>query len=768
MSQSKKKPTTKSKNSDPAELELEMSNGAGLGESNLKLDELSPNIEDSAGEFLTTNHGTRINDNQNSLKAGDRGPSLLEDFILREKITHFDHERIPERVVHARGSAAHGYFQVYESMAQYTKASFLQDPSVKTPVFVRFSTVAGSRGSTDLARDVRGFAVKFYTQEGNFDLVGNNIPVFFIQDAIKFPDLVHAIKPEPHNEIPQAASAHDTFWDFISLMPESMHMIMWVMSDRAIPRSYRMMEGFGVHTFRLVNDRGKARFVKFHWKPLLGLHAVVWDEAQKISGKDPDFHRRDLWEAIENGDYPEWELGVQIVEEKDEHSFDFDLLDPTKIIPEEIVPVQRIGRLTLNRNPENFFAETEQVAFHLGNIVPGIDFTNDPLLQGRLFSYLDTQLTRLGGPNFHEIPINRPVAPLHNNQRDGFMRQTINRGQTSYDPNNLRGGCPFQAGMDMSGFTSYAERIDARKIRERSPSFFDHFSQATMFFNSQSETEQNHIVKALRFELGKVETPPVRERMLYLLAQVDKTLANKVASGLGLKVPTKLEQPLNMSVPADGDPKKFQPKRIKMDVDSSPVLSMQNNLRDAVKTRKVAILVGDGFDDESLLEMKKALLTSGAKAMTVAPHLGVVVGEGGEVVKADFSLLTASSVLFDAVYVAGGEASIESLLQENESTNFVLEAYRHCKTIGAAGAGVNLLRAAGLPVAPVNDSANGEDSERGVVVGSGDINTLAAEFIEAMSLHRHWSRESTETLTGEQPLISNRQLNQENTEPLPA
>ncbi|MDQ2979914.1 MAG: catalase, partial [Acidobacteriota bacterium] len=370
--------------------------------------------EDGAGKVLTTNQGTRVNDNQNTLKAGERGPSLLEDFHFREKITHFDHERIPERIVHARGSAAHGHFQVYENMSRYTKAGFLQDPGVRTPVFVRFSTVAGSRGSTDLARDVRGFAVKFYTEEGIFDLVGNNIPVFFIQDAIKFPDLIHAVKPEPDNEMPQAASAHDTFWDFISLMPESMHMIMWVMSDRALPRSYRMMEGFGVHTFRFVNAAGKSRFVKFHWKPVLGMHSVAWDEAQKISGKDPDFHRRDLWEAIESGNYPQYELGVQIVEEEQENDFDFDLLDATKLIPEELVPVQRIGLLTLDRNPDNFFAETEQVAFHIGHVVPGIDFTNDPLLQGRLFSYTDTQLIRLGGPNFHEIPINRPVAPLHN------------------------------------------------------------------------------------------------------------------------------------------------------------------------------------------------------------------------------------------------------------------------------------------------------------------------------------------------------------------
>ncbi|HEX5885936.1 MAG TPA: catalase [Pyrinomonadaceae bacterium] len=729
---------------------FELPTGAGHGMPNLKSDELAPNIEDSAGEFLTTNHGVRINDNQNSLKAGDRGPTLLEDFILREKITHFDHERIPERVVHARGSGAHGYFQVYESMAPYTKAHFLQDPLAQTPVFVRFSTVVGSRGSTDLARDVRGFAVKFYTQEGNFDLVGNNIPVFFIQDAIKFPDLVHAIKPEPHNEIPQAASAHDTFWDFISLMPESMHMIMWVMSDRAIPRSYRMMEGFGVHTFRFINDRGKARFVKFHWKPLLGLHAVVWDEAQKISGKDPDFHRRDLWEAIENGDYPQWELGVQIVEEKDEHSFDFDLLDPTKIIPEEIVPVQRIGKLTLNRNPENFFAETEQVAFHIGNIVPGIDFTNDPLLQGRLFSYLDTQLLRLGGPNFHEIPINRPVAPLHNNQRDGFMRQTINRGQTSYDPNSLRGGCPFQAGMDMSGFASYAERIDAQKVRQRSASFFDHFSQATLFYRSQSEPEQNHIVRALRFELGKVETPPIRERMLYLLAQVDTDLANRVAAGLGLTVPKKLDKPLNLSVPADGDPRKFQPKRSTAEIEPSPALRMVDNPNftlKSIKTRKIAFLVADGYNDAAVNEMKMSLMKAGALAMTVAPRLGVLTGAGGDPLNADCSLLTGSSVLFDAVYVPDGEASVAALEAEPEALNFLNEAYKHCKTIAASGAGIELLAKAGLPVSvSEGDSENGSPMEGsmdpGVIVGrNGDMAALAENFILGIARHRHWERE---------------------------
>jgi len=722
----------------------EIPSGAGYGSDNAKLDELSPNREESAGEFLSTNQGVRINDNQNSLKAGNRGPTLMEDFILREKITHFDHERIPERVVHARGSGAHGYFEVYESMAEYTKAAFLQDPSIKTPVFVRFSTVAGSRGSTDLARDVRGFAVKFYTQEGNYDLVGNNIPVFFIQDAIKFPDLIHAVKPEPHNEIPQAASAHDTFWDFISLMPESMHMIMWVMSDRAIPRSLRMMEGFGVHTFRFINERGKARFVKFHWKPLLGLHGVLWDEAQKLSGKDPDFHRRDLWEAIENGDFPQWELGVQIVEEKDEHSFDFDLLDPTKIIPEEIVPVQRIGKMTLNRNPDNFFAETEQVAFHTGNIVPGIDFTNDPLLQGRLFSYLDTQLLRLGGPNFHEIPINRPIAPVHNNQRDGFMRQTINRGQTSYEPNSLKGGCPFQAGVDMSGFNSFAERIDARKIRERSPSFLDHFSQATLFFNSQSEPEQNHIIRAFCFELGKVETPPIRERMLFLLAQVDKGLANRVAEGLGLAVPSKLEKPLNMSIPADVDPKRLQPKRVKPELTESPTLSMVENPnfpKEGIQTRKVAFLIADGFDDAAVAEMKQALMTAGAHPCTIAPRLGILTGENKEIANADFSFLTGASVLFDAVYVPGGEKSVAALKSEPEALNFVNEAYKHCKTIAATDAGVEFLEEAGLRAG--SEKVERQTSDPGVIVSrSADLQTVATEFINAIAQHRHWGREA--------------------------
>jgi catalase len=716
--------------------------------SNAKAADLAVNIESPEDTLLTTNQGVPINDNQNSLKAGDRGPSLLEDFILREKITHFDHERIPERVVHARGAGAHGYFQVYSSMKKLTRAKFLQDPRVRTPVFVRFSTVAGSRGSTDLARDVRGFAVKFYTEEGNFDIVGNNIPVFFIQDAIKFPDLIHAVKPEPHNEIPQAASAHDTFWDFISLMPESMHMIMWVMSDRAIPRSLRMMEGFGVHTFRFINDAGESRFVKFHWKPLLGVHSVAWDEAQKISGKDPDFHRRDLWEAIESGAYPEWELGVQIVEERDEHKFDFDLLDATKIIPEELVPVQRIGKLTLDRNPDNFFAETEQVAFHVGNIVPGIDFTNDPLMQGRLFSYTDTQLIRLGGPNFHEIPINRPVAPVHNNQRDGYMRQTINRSRTSYEPNSLGGGCPFQAGIKDGGFASYAERISASKVRARSKSFFDHFSQATLFYRSQSGPEQDHIVNALRFELGKVETPAVRERMVGLLTLVDKTLAARVAEGLGMRSIPKPPDPINHSVPADGDVAKFQPKRPQKSDGGgfvSPALSMADTVKDTIKTRKIAVLVADGVDETSASGMAKALEGAGAAAKFVAPHGGTVRGAAGRELPVDFSLLTASSVFFDAVYIPGGKESVAALLKEPDAVHFVNEAYKHCKPIAAVGDGVDLLRASYIGRELPAGNGTGKEApfvKDGLVLGaSSGARKLTEEFIKAIAQHRFWDRE---------------------------
>ncbi|MEA2336068.1 MAG: catalase, partial [Thermoanaerobaculia bacterium] len=711
------------------------------------------------------------------------------------------------------------FFENYESLADITRADLFQRPGEQTEVFVRFSTVVGSKGSVDLARDVRGFATKFYTKQGNWDLVGNNIPVFFIQDAIKFPDLihavkpepdhempqaasahdtfwdfislmpesmhmimwvmsdraiprslrmmeafgvhtfrlvnakggstfvkfpdfVHAVKPEPHNEMPQAASAHDTFWDFISLMPESMHMIMWVMSDRAIPRSYRMMEGFGVHTFRLINERSQSRFVKFHWKPILGVHSVVWDEAQKISGKDPDFHRRDLWDAIASGNFPEWELGVQIVEERDEHAFDFDLLDATKIIPEELVPVQRIGKLTLNRNPDNFFAETEQVAFHVGNIVPGIDFTNDPLMQGRLFSYLDTQLLRLGGPNFHEIPINRPIAPVHNLQRDGHMRQTINTGRVAYEPNTLGGGCPFQAGAADAGFASFAEKINGSKVRARSEKFFDHFTQALMFWRSQSDPEKEHIVQALQFELGKVTVPAVRERMVAMLNQVDGELAQRVAAGLGLKKIPKIDGPMNLSFPADGNPRDYQPKKANRDVAPSPAVSMANTVKDSIKTRQVAILVAEGSDGAAIARMEKALMAQGATTHLIGRHVGPFnTAQGGEL-NAEHSVLTASSVLFDAVYVPGGDAGVQALTNEPQAIEFVVDAFKHYKAIAASGAGTKLFDAAGITGArPHPEAGPDADPQAGVITGGDNqVARIATAFIAAIAQHRAWTR----------------------------
>ncbi|WP_294820921.1 catalase [uncultured Flavobacterium sp.] len=705
---------------------------------NPKLHDLEPDREYADGQFLTTDHGVKINNDHNSLKAGERGPSLLEDFIMREKITHFDHERIPERIVHARGSGAHGYFEAFGNVGDYTKAAFLNDTTVKTPVFVRFSTVAGFRGSTDLARDVRGFAIKFYTEEGNFDMVGNNIPVFFIQDAMKFPDLIHAVKPEPHNEIPQAASAHDTFWDFISLMPESMHMVMWAMSDRAIPRSYRMMEGFGIHTFRFINNEGKSTFVKFHLKPKLGTHAVVWDEALKISGNDPDFHRRDLWENIEQGNFPEWEFGVQLVPEEDEHKFNFDLLDPTKIIPEELVPVIKIGRLVLNRNPDNFFAETEQVAFHPGHIVPGIDFTNDPLLQGRLFSYTDTQLLRLGGPNFHEIPINRPVVPVHNNQRDGHMRQQINTGRVSYSPNSLGNGYPAQAKEAEGGFVSHNERVEAYKVRERSESFADHFSQAALFFNSQTETEQQHIIKALRFELSKVETVAIRERTVGLLSQVDKKLAQKVAAGLGMDVPQP-EKPINKGIGADADPKKHEPKPLDKSYARSPALSMIENptVTDSIETRQVAFLCAEGFSEKSVNALKKALEAKGAAAKIIGPHAGTINGDAGTEVKIDFAFFSSSSVLFDAVYVLSGSGA--NALAENDNViEFINDAYRHCKVIGFDSGLEPLIEKTTIG----NKLAGGKDSSLpGIVMNAGTAKAFTEDFIAQMGRHRIWERE---------------------------
>ncbi|MES3002100.1 MAG: catalase [Pseudomonadota bacterium] len=682
---------------------------------------------------LTTNQGVVIPDNHNSLRAGIRGPSLLEDFILREKITHFDHERIPERVVHARGAGAHGYFELTKSLSEYTRADFLQEPGVRTPVFTRFSTVVGSRGSADTVRDVRGFAVKFYTREGNYDLVGNNIPVFFIQDAMKFPDLVHALKPEPNHEMPQAASAHDTFWDFASLMPETTHMLMWIMSDRTIPRSYRMMEGFGVHTFRLVNARGASHLVKFHWKPKLGKHGLAWDEAQKIAGKDPDFHRRDLWESIAQGNFPEWELGVQLIPEDKAQSLGFDLLDPTKLVPEEMVPVMTIGRLVLNRNPENFFAETEQVAFHPGHVVPGIDFSNDPLLQGRLFSYTDTQLSRLGGPNFHELPINRGVCPFHNFQRDGMHRMTIPKGPVAYEPNSLATGSEYRVDGGLQGFQSYPEEMESPKVRRRSPSFDDHFSQATLFWNSQSAAEKDHIIAAFQFELSKVETPAIRQRLVDNLAHVDAKLARKVAEPLGIALP---------DAKAAAGRSGFRDVRGKLPIEASAPLSMEtpvnpNGNGPVIATRKVAVLVADGVEVGAMRAIISALADAGASAKIIASRLGFVATSSGQQLAVDHTFANMPSVMFDAVLVPGGAANAQVLAANGDAVHFVLEAYKHCKAICVIGEGVQLLSTLGIGA----DEAG--PAMPGVVVGKNDPPSrpqLVQDFTVAIAKHRHWMR----------------------------
>jgi catalase len=696
----------------------------------------------STGEGpLATNTGLKISDDQHSLKVGNRGPTLLEDFYLREKLTHFDHESIPERVVHARGAGAHGYFQSYGPISHLTKANFLNDSSIQTPVFVRFSTAVGSRGSFDLARDIRGFATKFYTNEGVFDLVGNNIPVFFFQDAIKFPDLVHAAKPEPDTEIPQAQTAHDTFWDFISLMPESLHMVMWIMSDRAIPQSYRMMEGFGVNTFRLVSADGKGRFAKFHWKPALGVHSVLWDEALVINGKDPDFHRRDLYEAIKAGSYPEWELGLQIIEEDDEHKFPFDILDATKIIPEELVPVIKVGKLVLNRQPDNFFAESEQVAFCPSHVVPGIDFSHDPLLQGRLFSYLDTQLTRLGGPNFHEIPINRARVQANNNERNGFMRQTINKGRVSYFPNSIGGGCPFQTSVMNGGFSSYPALVEGNtKVRDRPGKFLDHFSQATAFFQSQTDVEKMHIIRAFRFELGRVDIIEIRQRMLCLLTKVDNFLAMSVAAGLGLSIPEPNDTPLNAGVPADQG-SAYQPMPpTSNSIILSPATSILKIWKDrGISTRKIAILASDGFNDKDVDELVAAITPLQALPFFIAPHGGTISGAAGTPLKVHFTFLTGSSVLFDAVFVAGGEKSVDALYNDPSASYFVTEAFKHCKAIAGCGEGAKFVRDA-MPARVRCTETEGPDE--GVVLSpSGFEAEVATKFFSAIAKHRVWARE---------------------------
>jgi catalase len=678
---------------------------------------------DSSDQVLTTNQGVPVADNQNSLKAGLRGPTLLEDFILREKITHFDHERIPERVVHARGSGAHGYFEAYEPLTKYTRAAPFAEAGKITPVFVRFSTVAGERGSIDTARDVRGFAVKFYTDEGNWDLVGNNIPVFFIQDAMKFPDLVHAVKPEPHHGMPQAASAHDTFWDFISLSPESTHMMLWVMSDRAIPRSLRMMQGFGVHTYRLVNAEGESHFVKFHWKPRQGTHSLVWDEAVKIAGADADFHRRDLWEAIEAGEYPEWELGLQIFTEAQAEAFSFDVLDPTKIIPEELVPIKPVGRMVLNRNPDNFFAETEQVAFCTAHVVPGIDFSNDPLLAGRIHSYVDTQITRLGGPNFHEIPINAPIAPVHNNQRDGMHRQAIARGRVAYEPNSLAGGCPFQAGA--RGFVSFPEPIHDDKLRGKPEKFAEHYNQATLFYNSQTDVEKAHIIGGFRFELSKLTVPAIRERMVAALRNVSDELATAVADGLGMDLPKALPRAMD-------DPPTPE-------VTVSPALSLMALPGEVgIRTRKVAILVADGMEGTSVAAVQAALTAQGAVPRLVGVRLGRVTAVTGEVLEADASMENTPAVLFDALVMPCGQAAVDRLARDGHTMEFIKDQYRHCKPILALGLSEQLLDKAHIPATLPDGAAD----EALIKVQPSAVASGLSAFIQALGQHRYTPRDS--------------------------
>ncbi|KMK77531.1 catalase [Alkalihalobacillus pseudalcaliphilus] len=671
---------------------------------NSKDEQLDKYRVDDSQHLMTTNQGLKVSEDEFSLKAGERGPTLMEDFHFREKMTHFDHERIPERIVHARGFAAHGEFEVYESMKPYTKAKFLQDPETKTPVFVRFSTVAGSKGSGELARDARGFATKFYTDEGNYDLVGNNIPVFFIQDAMKFPDLIHAVKPEPHNEIPQAASAHDTFWDFVANNQETAHMVMWTMSDRAIPRSYRMMEGFGVHTFRFINEEGEAHFVKFHWKPKLGIHSVVWDEAQKINGKDPDFHRADLYESIESGNYPEYELGVQIISTEDEFKFDFDILDPTKLWPEEEIPVKIIGKMTLNRNVDNVFAETEQVAFHPGHVVPGIDFTNDPLLQGRLFSYTDTQLIRLGGPNFHELPINRPVCPFANNQRDGYGRHTINVGQVSYHKNSLANNAPAPASPQEGGFAHYEEKVDGHKIKKRSESFKDHFSQATLFWNSMSDAEKKHIIEAFSFELGKLTNQNIQKQVIEMFTNVSHDLVHEIAQHIGMTPPSRGESHHSKS---------------------SPALSQENTIKTA-HSRKVAILLDKNFNGKEVEGLIKKWENQGVIGEVIAESLGIYKSDDGVEIDVAHTFLTTDSVLFDAVYIAS--SGVENHSFQLKASYFVKEAFAHFKPIGATELGGTLLTDLDM-----------SDSD-GVVLEN-NIDLFISQFTKAIAKHRFWGRD---------------------------
>lgn len=695
-----------------------------------KVEDLQQNTVKQEGQTFHTQTGVPVNDSHNTLKVGERGPSLLEDFIFKDKMQHFDRERIPERVVHARGTGVHGVFKLTKDMSQYTSADFLNGVGKETPVFVRFSTVAGFRGSTDLARDVRGFSVKFYTQQGNYDLVGNNIPVFFIQDSMKFPDVVHAVKPEADNEMPQAASAHDTFWDFVSLSPETSHMIMWTMSDRAIPRSLRMMEGFGVHTFKFVNKEGKASFVKFHWKPVLGVHSVAWDEAQKISGKNSDFHRQDLFDAIDAGAFPEWDFGVQIVPEEDEHKFDFDLLDPTKLIPEEEVPVEIIGRMTLNRKPDNFFAEVEQVAFAPANIVPGIDFSNDPLLQGRIFSYTDTQLHRLGGANFHQIPINRPVVDNTNTFRDGFHQSKIYQGKAVYTPNSVGGGCPFLAKMADGGFVTANERVEGHKIRARSDSFRDHYSQAKLFYNSQSDYEKTHIKNAIAFELSKCKISEIRQRVVQQISNIDLELSQYVAEKIGAEKPKHAEPVENFVRNADQSAAEVASVIKEGKTKKSAPLSMAGTVKNSLKTRQIAAFITEGFDGEAFNKLKNAVENEGGMLKPVAPHIGKVKDSQGNAVEVKDSYFNAAAVLFDAVYVIGDEDKISQIANIPNAVEFANDAIKHCKAIGGVASSEKFFRKAPL-------FANVDPNDWAVVTDGNQ-----QQFLEAVKKHRNWDREA--------------------------
>jgi len=656
---------------------------------------------------LTTNQGVPLSDNQNSLRANPRGPTLLEDFILREKITHFDHERIPERIVHARATGVHGFFELTASLKKYTTARILTEVGERTPVFTRISTVAGGAGSVDTPRDVRGFAVKFYTKEGNWDLVGNNIPVFFIQDAIKFPDLIHAVKMEPDRGFPQSATAHDTFWDFISLTPESMHMVMWIMSDRTIPRSLRMIEGFGVHSFRLINDAGKSTFVKFHWRPKLGLQSTVWDEAVKISGADPDFHRRDMFEAIEGGNFPEWELAVQLFTQEDADRFPFDHLDATKLIPEEMVPLQVIGRMVLDRWPNNFFAETEQVAYCPSHVVPGIDFSNDPLLQGRLFSYLDTQLSRLGSANFHQIPVNAPKCPFANHQRDGHMQMAQPVGRVAYEPNSLSDNSPRET--PIHGFHSAAAAETGEKGRIRAESFADHYSQARMFYQSQSAYEQAHLASALVFELSKVEHMHIRALMVGHLRHIDEGLATRVATGLALgKMPDA--------------PKAARPVA---KMDASPALQIIGKMKNSLAGRAVGILIADGSDGAVIDTIKRAAIDAKASVKIIAPRVGGAKLADGSVLAVDGQLAGTPSVLFDAVAVILSPEGARMLAKESAAIDFIRDAFGHLKAIAVDDGGRALLKAANI------------EADAGVV------NAKDRNAFVAAARTRQWDREKS-------------------------